>query len=143
MSLLLRIIVALVLVGHGIGHVMGFIGTWTKWQPFTDPVFNDSPWMLPGNVHIESAIGKVFGLFWLLSLLGFIAAGIGLVANQPWWASIAIAASIFSLIAVIPWWNTFTPGIMSKRSAVVVDILVLVALLGPWKVQILRLLGTE
>jgi hypothetical protein len=122
---------------------MGFIGTWTGSQPFTDPVFNDSPWMLPGDVSIDSTIGKVFGFFWLLSLLGFIVAGIGLVANQPWWTTVAIAALILPIIAVVPWWNTFTPGIMSKTSAVVVDIIALVSLLGPWKDQILGLLGTE
>ena len=141
MSLILRVIVAIVLIGHGIGHIMGFIETWTKWQPFSDPAFNASPWILPGDVYIESAIGKLFGIFWLLSMLGFFAAGIGLVANQPWWATVAIVASILSLIAVVPCWNTFTPGIMSKTSAVVVDIIVIIALLGPWKDNVQRLLG--
>lgn len=142
MSLIFRIIVAIILIGHGLGHVMGFIGTWTNWQPFTDPVFNDTPWILPRDVLIKSAVGKVFGIIWLLSMLGFIASGIGLVANQPWWTTIAIIASILSVIAVLPWWNSFTPGIMSKTSAVVVDIIVIVALAGPWKDEVLRVLGT-
>ena len=75
-------------------------------------------------------------------MIGFFAAAIGLIVNQSWWSGIAIVASILSLLAVIPWWNTFTPGIMSKKSAVVADIIILVALLGPWKDVLLATLSS-
>jgi hypothetical protein len=75
-------------------------------------------------------------------MIGFLAAAIGLIANQSWWSTVAIIASILSLLVVIPWWNTFTPGIMSKKSAVVVDIVILVALLGPWKDELVAKLSS-
>ena len=140
--ILLRIVIAIILVGHGIGHMMGFVGTWTNWQPFPEPSFNESPWIFSDGIFIQSALGKVFGIFWLAAMIGFIAAAVGLVANQAWWPSITIIASILSLLAVIPWWNTFTPGIMSKVSAVVVDIIILIALLGPWKDALLAKLSS-
>ena len=34
MVIILRIVIAFTLVGHGIGHIMGFIETWTGWQLF-------------------------------------------------------------------------------------------------------------
>ena len=143
MMSILRIIIAIIFVGHGIGHIMGFLETWTRWQPFSEPSFNNSPWIFSDSVVIQSAVGKIFGIFWLVSMFGFFAAAIGLITNQSWWTTIAIMASIFSLLAVIPWWNTFTPEIMSKNSAVVVDIIILVAFLGPWKDVLLARLGSS
>jgi hypothetical protein len=142
MMSLLRIVIAIFLVGHGIGHIMGFLETWTNWQPFAEPSFNESPWIFSDGIFIHSPAGKVFGIFWLVAMIGFFAAGIGLIANQSWWSTVAVTASILSLLAVIPWWNTFTPGIISKKSAVVVDIIILVALLGPWKDVLLARLSS-
>jgi cytochrome c biogenesis protein CcdA len=142
MMIILRIVIAIILFGHGIGHIMGFLETWTSWQPFSEPSFNESPWIFSDGVFIDSVVGKVFGIFWLVAVIGFFASAIGLIANQSWWSTVAIIASLFSLLAVIPWWNTFTPGIMSKKSAVVVDIIILVALLGPWKDVLLARLSS-
>jgi hypothetical protein len=139
----LRFIIAIFLAGHGIGHIMGFLETWTRWQPFSEPSFNNSPWIFSDSVFIQSTVGKIFGVFWLAAMIGFFAAAIGLIANQSWWVSVAIIASILSLLAVVPWWTTFTPGIMSKKSAVVADIIILVALLGPWKDALLARLGSS
>ena len=135
---IIRIIIAIILLGHGIGHIVGFLGSWTQWQPFEEPAFNDEPWVFSGGVYIHSTIGKVFGVFWLLSTIAFGLAAIGLTANQPWWGTIAVIASVFSLLAVVPWWHSFSPGIMSKKSAVLVDIIVLVGLLGPWSETLLE-----
>lgn len=133
MIIIIRIVIAAILLGHGIGHIVGFLGSWTQWQPFQEPAFNDEPWIFSDDVLIHSVIGRLFGIFWLLATISFTAAAIGLVANQRWWNTVAVIGSSFSLLAVLPWWNTFTPGIMSKSSAVLVDIIALVALLGPWK----------
>ena len=65
MMSLLRIVIAIFLVGHGIGHIMGFLGTWTSWQPFAEPSFNESPWIFSDGIFIHSPVGKVFGIFWL------------------------------------------------------------------------------
>jgi hypothetical protein len=142
MMSVVRIVIAIILAGHGIGHIMGFIETWTSWQPFSEPSFNDSPWIFSDGLFIKSAVGKIFGLFWLAAMLGFFAAAIGLIANQSWWSTAAVIASILSMLAVVPWWNTFTPGIMSKKSAGVLDVFILVALLGPWKDVLLARLSS-
>jgi hypothetical protein len=141
MGIILRIIVAITIFGHGIGHVVGFLGSWTKSKlGFPEFAFNQSPWLLPGKVVMQSTIGKVFGVIWLMSMGAFFVAAIALVTKQPWWSTIVVIASIMSLIAVVPWWNSITSGIMSKRSAVFVDIIVLVALMGPWKDDVITLL---
>ncbi len=138
---ILRIVVAITLFGHGIGHVMGFLGSWTNVQLNNLRAFNESPWIFSGNIFAQSAVGKVFGILWLIAMGANFAAAIGLITGQSWWTTIAIIASFLSLLAIIPWWNTFTPGIMSKKSAVFVDIVVIAALLGPWKSELLARIG--
>jgi hypothetical protein len=133
MNTLFRIVVAVLIFGHGIGHVVGVMGSWTEWRVFPELPFNESPWILPGDIYMQSAVGKAFGILWLIATVGFFAAAFGLMTGQSWWSAIAVIASFASLLAVIPWWNSITPGIMSKRSAVLVDIVIIVALLGPWK----------
>lgn len=127
----LTIIIAVVLLGHGIGHIMGFLASWTN-LPMG---FTESPWIFSSDTHIQSSLGKVFGVLWLLAMVAFIAAAVGLFMDQSWWTTIAIVASVLSLVAIVPWWNTFTPG--SKQAVVLVDVVVLAVMLGPWKAELL------
>jgi hypothetical protein len=129
------IIIAVTLLGHGIGHVMGFLASWTN-LPMG---FTKSPWIISRDIHIQSSVGKAFGILWLISMGAFIAAAIGLFTGQSWWTTVAIIASFLSLLAFIPWWNTFTPG--SKQAAVLVDVVVIAVLLGPWKDELLARIG--
>lgn len=133
---ILSIVVAITLLGHGIGHVMGFLASWTK-LPMG---FTESPWIFSREVFIQSGVGKAFGILWLIAMSAFVAAGIGLFSEQSWWTTMAVIASFLSLIAIIPWWNTFTPG--SKLAAVLVDVVVITALLGPWKDELLARLSS-
>jgi hypothetical protein len=101
--------------------------------------FVDRPWVLGGEVKIDSAIGRIFGLIWLAALVGFVAAGVGVFLQRDWWSSLALAGSIASLVAILPWWNTVTPS--ARFWPVAVDVAVLIALLGPWRDQLARLVG--
>lgn len=132
---ILTIVLVLTLLGHGIGHVMGFLASWTK-LPMG---FTQSPWIFSKGILIQSVVGKAFGILWLISMGAFIAAAIGLFTGQSWWTSVAIIASFLSLFAFLPWWNTFTPG--SKQAAVLVDVVVIAVLLGPWKDELLARIG--
>jgi len=132
---ILTILLALTLLGHGIGHVMGFLASWTD-LPMG---FTKSPWIFSRDIAIQSSVGRAFGILWLISMGAFIAAAIGLITGQPWWTTVAIIASVLSLSAFIPWWNTFTPG--SKQAAILVDVVVIAVLLGPWKDELLARIG--
>jgi hypothetical protein len=132
---IISIVIAIVLLGHGIGHVMGLLASWTN-LPMG---FTESPAIFSPQIHIQSPIGKTFGILYLITMVAFVGAGIGLFTEQSWWTTLAVAASVLSLIAIIPWWNTFTPG--SKQAAVLVDLIVIAALLGPWKDELLSRLS--
>jgi hypothetical protein len=115
---MLRVVSAIVLVAHGLGHVLGFLAAWTS----VPMGFTGKPWIF-GGAEIGSPVGKLFGLVWLVALAGFVAAGYALYKDEGWWRTAVVAASVISLVVILPWWNTVTPG--SRLAAVLVDIIVI------------------
>ena len=123
---MLRVVVIAAFVLHGLAHLSGFFASWTT----NTSGFTDRPWILSGNVTLNSGLGRVFGLLWLVVTLCSVGAGIGLALQQPWWPVLAIAQAAVSLIVIVPWWNTVVPG--SKVGAAF-DVIVMVALFLPWR----------
>ncbi len=87
---------------------------------------------------MKSPIGKLFGLSWLLAALALTTSGLSLLFNWGGWPHLPIIGSISSLIAIIPWWNTVMPG---AKAGAVFDALTLIALLLPWRDQVMAALG--
>jgi hypothetical protein len=123
---MLRIIIALILLAYGVGHVMGMLGAWTS----IPSGLSSGHWLLSSTVTIDSALGRAFSLLWLLAMIGTVSAALGLLFQQAWWQPLAVASAILSLVAIGPWLNVMPVG--SAIGAVLVDVIVLVGLLGPW-----------
>lgn len=135
MDNLVRIGIIAVLILHGIGHIMGFLESWTS----IPAGFTDAPWILSNAVTIESTVGRVWGIIWLVAGAAFVVAGVGLINHQDWWRTLVIAAAFISLIAIVPWFNTVPAG--AKFGAVLVDLVVIFGLLPPWGEQVMRSIG--
>ena len=133
--MLLRWGLAIVFVMHGLGHAMFAMAVWTK----IDVGFTGSPWLLPGAVMPESLIGRISAIIWVLALAGFLIAAFGLVVRATWWPPFAAAAAGLSLAVLLLWWNTITPG--SRVWVAFVDVMVLVALLGPWQDRVVEVIA--
>ncbi len=103
---LVKWLLALALIMHGIGHIIGFMAAWT-----TIPMgWVDAPWILGGGFRIASPVGKAWGLLWLIALIAFVGAGLGLLQGQPWWLPLATAAAVISVVAIVPWWPSAPAG---------------------------------
>src|SRR5690242_751745 len=129
---MVRIIVALVLIAHGLGHSMGVLAAWT-----TIPSgLTNRPWLFSTGVLMDSTMGRVWSVLWLAALLVTTAGGVGLLLHQDWWRTVAVAGAILSLVAIAPWLAAMPP--FSAFGAVAVDILVLAILLLPVGEQFVR-----
>jgi hypothetical protein len=131
---ILRWVVIVVLLAHGIGHILGFLESWTS----IPAGFTNQPWLLSSGVTMESGVGRAFGLLWLVAMIAFIGAALGLLTGQEWWRTLAIAGAFISLFAILPWWNTINSG--ARIGAVAVDVAILIALFPSWGEQIARTL---
>jgi hypothetical protein len=129
---MLKILVAGVLIAHGIGHILGFLPAWTniRWWPM------QGSWLLSGGVSVDSPIGRIVSLFWLAALLLTIAGGVGLLFNLDWWRPVLLGGAVASLIAFLPWLNMIPVG--SAVGAIIIDLLVIGGLLSPWGDQLIR-----
>jgi len=129
-----KFVFAFPLIMHGLANLAGFFEAFGK-QPRS---FNDRAWIFSAGVKLQSTIGRLFGVLWLLSSLCLIGAGLAIIFQQSWWAEAAILGAACSLLAIVPWWNTVVPG---ARFAAFFDLAVIVILLSPLREQISRLTG--
>jgi hypothetical protein len=123
---MLKIVIGLVLIAHGIGHSMGMLKVFGL--ATVNPDWDGSSWILSGvaGSTITNAIGMVL---WAAALVGFVAAGLVVLGVLPeeWWVPLAIASSIASLAGVVLFPVAFP--VFSTVGAAVIDVAVLVAVL--------------
>lgn len=124
----LRIIIALVLFVHGIGHVMGIlpilglsnIETW-----------NARSWLLTGL--LGDTITRIIGfILFSAAMIGFVGATLGLMdwlVPHEWWRTLTTVSAVISLVAIALFWNAFVAFFPNKIGAIAVDAAVLIGLL--------------
>ena len=94
-----RILVAIMLIMHGLSHVIWFLSAWT-----TVPTgVGDGKWILPGNITIRGRVGKALGLLALIVVVVFSMAGLMLLAGLENWNGIANIGIFLSYGVVVPW----------------------------------------
>lgn len=129
-----KLIVAVVLIAHGIGHVMA------PQAAFVPPgAFPRTAHMVATGMTITSDGGRLLSLLWILPFVGFLAGTYGLWAGTEWWRPVLVASAAFSIVAVLPWWGVMP--VFSYLGALAVDVIVLVGLLTPWGEQLVKAAG--
>jgi hypothetical protein len=117
-----RVILSLVLLAHGIGHVL-----------FLAPCLGFAQWGQSAHSWLVTRIlgeapTRVFGsLLWLVVIAGFMAAGIGLLGQHAWWRMLAAGSAGVSMLALLLFAGSI--GTQPLLSAALMDIAILVALL--------------
>jgi hypothetical protein len=112
-------VVALVLAGHGLIHLMGFLA----YFPITElPMMPYKTAVLGGRLELGKGGMRLYAVLWLLSMIGFIAAAIGMLASWSYWAPLLLVSAIISLVAcTLDWKNAYM--------GVVLDVVVILAML--------------
>ena len=123
---MLRIVIGLVLLGHGIGHSMGLLGMFKV--ATVNPAWNGDSWLLtgPAGSTVTNVIGVVV---WTVSMVGFVALAAIVFGWLPesWWVPLAVISSVASLAGVLLFPVAFPT--FSTIGAVAVDVVVLAAVL--------------
>ena len=120
-----KLVIAIPLIAHGLANAAGFTEAWFP----RARGFGNQPWLLGGEVIMKSLIGRVFGLLWLLTTVGLVAAGAGVFLHAEWWRPLAIAAAALSFVVIVLWWRAVPPEV---RFDAIFDLGGIVALAGPW-----------
>ncbi len=118
----LRVVLAVVLVMHGLGHVL-FLGPALRlvdWAGQTGGSWLISAPLGDGPTH---ALG---GLVWAASTVLFVVSAGGLLVSQEWWRPVALAGAVVSLFGIAVFWDGIATT--SAAFALVVDVAIIVAL---------------
>jgi len=126
---MLRIFLIIAFCMHSMANLSGAIAPWKQ----TSLGFTDSHWLLSSGGTLHSTAGRLFSLAWLLSSLCLLGAGVGLILYQGWWLPLAIAGSLFSLVAIVPWARVVPSG---ARFGAIFDAVMLAVLISPLGQQI-------
>ena len=124
---MIKIVIAVVLLAHGIGHVLGPLQVLKVTQ--VNPTWAGDSWLLTGVTG--QTVSNVIGLvLWVGAMVGFVAASAVVMGWLPasWWVPLAVVSSVVSLVAIVLFPTAFP--MTSTVGAVVVDVAVLVAVLG-------------
>ena len=123
---MVKIVLALVLLAHGIGHSMGLLQLFRV--ATINPQWHGDSWLLTGS--FGTTVAQVVGaICWTIAIVGFIAAGAVILGWLPsaWWALLAIGSAVASIAGLALFPMAFPP--VSSIAALVVDVVVLGAVL--------------
>ncbi|HYM82533.1 MAG TPA: hypothetical protein VEY67_00070 [Candidatus Dormibacteraeota bacterium] len=121
----LRFVLALVLLAHGIGHSMGLLAV--SKVAVVNPAWTGDTWIL-GTVGGTTFIHAAGIVLWTVALVGFTALAAVVVGWLPTslWAPAGIVASVASLIGIVLFPVAFP--LFSTIGAAAVDLAVLAAI---------------
>lgn len=91
----MRIALAVLLLAHGIAHIVGFLGAWA---PTRTTIIGDRIDLGPGWI-------KLVGIMWLLGAVAFTIVGFATLMNLVWWPTVAaslVAASLVLCLLQLP-----------------------------------------
>lgn len=119
---MLKLVIALVVLAHGIGHSMGLLQIFKV--ATVNPQWQGDSWILTGltGATVTQAVGAVI---WTTAILGFTALAGVVVGWLPagWWPPLAIASTLASLVGLLLFPMAFP--LFSTIGAFVVDVVVL------------------
>jgi hypothetical protein len=126
---MLKFVIGLVLIGHGVGHSIGLLGLFKVAQ--VNPAWQGDSWALT-SVAGDTVTQLVGAVLWSVAMIGFIVLGLVVFGWLPaaWWPPLAIVASIASLLGVVLFPVAFPT--FSTIGAVVVDLAVMYTAWSGW-----------
>ena len=121
---MLKVVIAVVLLAHGIGHSMGLLQVFKV--ATVNPAWQGDSWILtgPAGTSLAQGVGIVL---WTAAIVLFAGVAGVVVGWLPaaWWQPLAIAASLVSLAGIVLFPTAFPA--FSTAGAVVVDVALLAA----------------
>jgi hypothetical protein len=121
---MLKIVIALVLLAHGIGHSMGLLQLFKV--ATVNPQWHGDSWILtgPAGTTVTQVVG---GLLWTGAIVGFAALAVTVLGWLPasWFPPLAVGSAVVSLAGLLLFPIAFPT--FSTLGALAVDVAVLVA----------------
>jgi hypothetical protein len=107
----MRVILVLLLVGHGIAHLPGFL---VNLQLRTLPELPYRTTVFADTIHVGAAGMKAIGVAWLLAAIAFGFAALGVLLRSEWWQPLTYAAIGASVLLSAAGWPEARLGLFAN-----------------------------
>ena len=122
MPRIVTVIVAVVLIVHGLIHLMG-TAVYARHVQIQGLTYKTT--LLNGRWDWGETGIRIFGVLWVLPAIGFVAAALAILAGWEWWQPVLVAVTLLSLTLTAVDWSTAFLG-------TIIDIAILALVpLGP------------
>ena len=106
-----RMIVAGVLVAHGLIHVLG-IAAYTQIAELSQLPYKTT--LFEGRWEVGDVGMRLFGVLWGVPAIGFAAAAAALIMGSPSWVPILLSTTVASLaLTVLDWEKAFVGAVLN------------------------------
>src|SRR5918994_1319513 len=121
---MIRYLITAALFAHGLGHLLFLANSWGYWKGNGE----GHSWLFSGILGAGQPVEGIFGLLWLIPLVGFVAVSWGYLTHQSWWPQLALASAAISLAMIVLWWSGLVVG--SAFFTLVFDLAVIAVVLS-------------
>lgn len=122
----MRIVLALLMVGHGIAHLPGFLVAWRLHSfpemPFRTTIFGTS-------LDVGEAGIRIVGILWLATGAAFIVLAAATLARASWWHPLAYGLIVLSAVLCLAGWPEARLGLVANG---VILLLIAIGARGGW-----------
>ena len=122
----MRIVLAVLMAGHGIAHLPGFLVNWQlrsfPEMPYRTTIFGTS-------LDVGEAGIKVIGALWLAAGVAFIVLAGATLTRGTWWIPLAYALIALSTVLCLAGWPDARLGLGANG---VILLLVVIGVRGGW-----------
>jgi hypothetical protein len=123
MTPMLKLVLAVVVLAHGVGHLL-FLGPSLRLADWAGQTSHS--WLLTGTLG-DGPSRAVASAIWVTTVVLFVAGVGGFVLDATWWRAVTIAGAIVSIAGIVLFWDGLATS--SAAFALVFDVVLLVSLL--------------
>ena len=101
---MLRFIIGVFIVLHGLVHLLYFGQSWKLFKLQPDMVWPEGSWAFSKLIG-NGATGLLASISCVLTAIGFVVGGTGILIGQAWWPPVVVGSAAFSAMIFILFWD--------------------------------------
>lgn len=126
---MLRFVVGVFFVLHGLVHLLYFGQSRRLFELQSGMTWPDGSWAF-SKLLGDDTTRLLAGILLIVAAVGFVGAGVGVLAGQGWWRPLAIGSAALSAVLYLLFWNGRLQGLDNQGGVgLLIDLAVLVLVL--------------
>jgi hypothetical protein len=101
---MLQFVIGIFIVLHGLVHLLYFGQSARRFELKPGMVWPDGSWAF-SRLLGDEATRNLASILLILTAIGFVVGGLGILTGQAWWRPVVVGAAAFSSVVYLLFWN--------------------------------------